>query len=954
MKRNLLVVLALVCSGVLSLALGTAANRRHGALLAHTDQTSSALPAPTSRQAGSPRRVPQTRENFDIRAGHKRSLEVPPDEITSATSRKRIQSQRQNDATRFKLQREHSAVQLRWSSLATAPSRVWSLSEPLSEPTGEDAEVAARRFLKSNDDLFRLGTDDIDRLRVARRERGEHNGVTHLTFRQQVAGIEVFEGELSVHLDRAGAVLATSGEVIPGAAKAVNLSRPSLAAAEALRLAAQEADTEIIGSPKLRKQANGADAWQSFERAASFDRDVKAKLVYFPVAADQLRLGWQFTLWMRGTADVYLMVIDAERGSLLYRHNLTCYEDNPLKPHGLAFTGESPRPNLPRNSVSPIAVDREDWPFRAAPFNGSEIFKPGDRHYDWWNGAVADSLVSNNADVALDADADNQPDLPRLKATDGNFTFPFDPAQEPASSDNRRAAQANLFYWINRYHDILYSFGFTEKAGNYQANNLGLGGAEGDPIQGDVQDGSGINNANFTTPPDGGAGRVQMYLWSGSPRLDSAFDQSVILHELTHGVSSRLIGNATGLSAMQSIGMGEGWSDYFALALLVKEGDDPAGAYPIAQYSCNNYQHGIRRYPYSTNLAVNPLTFGKIAVNSEVHAVGEIWCGALWEVRALLVGKYGFQEGQRQSLQLVVDGMKLTPRAPTFIDARNAILLADRVNNGGANQCLLWQAFAKRGLGYSAETADANDAAPVEAFDLVPWCSDTGSVRLDRENYLNGELVQITLADHNAQAPVTVEVSSSVTGDHETVTLAPEPETQGSFKGAVRLVAGGARAGDGELQASVEAGDQIVIAYDDALSSGGNVVQMRVTAAVAREKTVFEDSVEQGNQGWISNGSWGITGARSASSSHCWTDSPDGNYLNAVSTSLTSPLFDLSGLSDVTLAMAHSFLLDNGLDAAIVEYSNNDGATWSRATAFTGTQAGFAQAQIRLRGLDGQ
>ena len=72
---------------------------------------------------------------------------------------------------------------------------------------------------------------------------------------------------------------------------------------------------------------------------------------------------------------------------------------------------------------------------------------------------------------------------------------------------------------------------------------------------------------------------------------------------------------------------------------------------------------------------------------------------------------------QRQSLQLVVDGLKLTPNAPTFLDARNAIIVADRVNNGGANQCLIWQAFAKRGSGFSASTDDANDGAPVEAFD---------------------------------------------------------------------------------------------------------------------------------------------------------------------------------------------------------------------------------------------
>jgi uncharacterized protein (TIGR03437 family) len=69
---------------------------------------------------------------------------------------------------------------------------------------------------------------------------------------------------------------------------------------------------------------------------------------------------------------------------------------------------------------------------------------------------------------------------------------------------------------------------------------------------------------------------------------------------------------------------------------------------------------------------------------------------------------------------------------------------------------------------------------------------------------------------------------------------------------------------------------------------------------------------------------------------------------------LTSPLLDLTGLSEVTLTTAHSYDLENGFDFGLVEYSTDDGATWSRAQAFTGTQASFAQARIRLRGLDGQ
>src|SRR5574341_1567693 len=216
-----------------------------------------------------------------------------------------------------------------------------------------------------------------------------------------------------------------------------------------------------------------------------------------------------------------------------------------------------------------------------------------------------------------------------------------------------------------------------------------------------------------------------MYLFTtANPQLDGDLDQGLVIHELTHGLSTRLVFNSSGLSGLQSGGMGEGWSDYFGLVLLRSETDDLNGTYPAGQYVTANQARGIRRFPYSTNPQVFPLTFKDIALRNQVHAIGEIWCNTLLEMRALLIARYGFQEGQRQSIQLVVDGLKLTPRAPTFVDARNAILLADRVNNRSANQCLLWQAFAKRGLGFWASATDSSDGAPTESLDNAPYCSD--------------------------------------------------------------------------------------------------------------------------------------------------------------------------------------------------------------------------------------
>jgi len=86
----------------------------------------------------------------------------------------------------------------------------------------------------------------------------------------------------------------------------------------------------------------------------------------------------------------------------------------------------------------------------------------------------------------------------------------------PTTTTNQAVAVQNLFFHNNRIHDILYSHGFTEAAGNFQDDNFGLGGTGGDAVLAEAQDGSGTDNANFSTPRDGRNGRMQMYLWTGN------------------------------------------------------------------------------------------------------------------------------------------------------------------------------------------------------------------------------------------------------------------------------------------------------------------------------------------------------------------------------------------------------------------------------------------------------
>jgi Fungalysin metallopeptidase (M36) len=81
------------------------------------------------------------------------------------------------------------------------------------------------------------------------------------------------------------------------------------------------------------------------------------------------------------------------------------------------------------------------------------------------------------------------------------------------------------------------------------------------------------------------------------------------------------------------------------------------------------------------------------------HHAGWVWSSMLWDLH----WKLG---GEDAALQLVFDGMKIQPCVPGFVDARDAILVADELRNGGDNVCAIWQVFARRGLGAGATQGD--------------------------------------------------------------------------------------------------------------------------------------------------------------------------------------------------------------------------------------------------------
>jgi hypothetical protein len=217
---------------------------------------------------------------------------------------------------------------------------------------------------------------------------------------------------------------------------------------------------------------------------------------------------------------------------------------------------------------------------------------------------------------------------------------------------------------------------------------------------------------------------------------DGDFDNVVIAHEYGHGISTRLTGGPSNSNCLNNAEqMGEGWSDFFGLMMTMELGDTATDARGIGTYASGEpiTGGGIRNAPYCTDMTVNPFTYDDVnstANVSEPHGIGFVWCTMLWDLNWAMIDRYGFDPdlfngngGNNKTMQLVIDGLKLQPCSPGFVDGRNAILAADSILYGGANQCLIWEVFARRGLGSSANQGSSGSRSDqTEAFDLPSIC----------------------------------------------------------------------------------------------------------------------------------------------------------------------------------------------------------------------------------------
>jgi hypothetical protein len=937
----------------------------------------------TAAQAQVARSPGSTHENFDLRDPELQGKEGPAvlARFRSEASTATVQGMRTQTAS--SMLSAQAALAAKLPSLQVEKNRAGNAVEvvgtrvagewlkPASAPTHE---ATARAFLTEQAALYGLTAEQVGGLIKFSDYTNPAGNMSWVEFRQELNGIPVFQGEVRLAFSAEGALARTTGNLAAGMVATTLVTNPVLIAAQAVVSAVKSIGYALDANTFVTKTSEPGGRKQTLA-AGPFSRDISIELVYFPIEPGLARLAYSMILWE--PVDAYYILVDATDGTLLWRKNITAHQTQPAT--YVVYTGASPAPMAPSTTHPGLGIQAPGVTRNSVTLIGNE--PPNTFNNLGWLTDGVNITSGNNVDAGLDLVAPDGID-PGGEATGSPsrvFDFSYNPAplgaDSPTLASYRSGVTANLFYWANVYHDRLYLLGFTETARNFQVNNFARGGIGNDAVSAQVQDYSGVNNANFTTPPDGTPGKMQMYIFTGPvPNRDGSIDGDVFLHELTHGLSNRLHNNGSGLGTTQAGGMGEGWSDYYARCLLSQPSEDVNGVFSAGGYVtyqinpgfADNYYYGIRRFPYAVKTTVgangkphNPLTFadidtaqinitdgayppgpiGSSSPANEVHNIGEVWCMMLLEVRARMINRLGWAVGNNRALQIVTDAMKLDPINPTIIQARDSIIAADNAGYGGADVVDIRNGFATRGAGAGASVSGTSTVvesfAPAEVPGPITFSDLLGNNNGVAEP---GEDLTFTVPLTNMLA---------VTDGPVLATLGNYSTNYGSMAPGVRVV----KAFAYRVPAGTPCGTLLNIPLVISSPNGTANLTVPVRVGLPSLTTVFSQNFDAPTvppalpAGWttttsgVANTSWITVTTNTVDVANCAFSLDVPTTSDA---SLISPVIPITS-SSLQLSFSHRYSLESGYDGGVLELSVDGGAFTDILTAGgTFVQGGYS------------
>lgn len=600
------------------------------------------------------------------------------------------------------------------------------LDGTLTGATQDSDAVTARRFAETNRATFGLSQSDVAALRLDERTSLPGGGA-QLTFSQRRKGVPALDFGLRITVDDQGRVLAADGSPRPLGGVG---TEPQITAAQAYRIARDSSGDPA--DPGTATQGSGR------ARPTTFASGERASLVLYGDGA-QVRLGWRVFTQPSGSA-FYDTVVDASSGTVHSRANLVSGAE------ALVHDGAPGTPGVTQ-AFRPIDVDSVDALRNAQVHAFLDVDDQVPR-----GTSVFDPIVDEEFDVpaADDGEADDVWDF-RLRT----FDIP-----QPESSNctelircswvaglrdswerNQEQSAVQLFAFVDGFLTYLgqepISFGSADGAFGDGDRILaqamdGANRAYGQETATGLPDVNHQSNASILVLPDGSPSYLQSYLFDPtqtptSRAVSSANDPSIVYHEVAHAMIHRLVTDAQGYAAVSTAQAGaidEGLADFYALDHLVQEGKQPDEPGPDVTIGSYSDTRGFRtqpidaeddgRYTYADIGSINP------SGGPEIHYDGEIVAQTVWELR-----NHPDLSGA-QVRAIVTAALRTVPAQPSFLDLRNAILLAHE-----GDDAPLWEVFASRGMGYFASTEDSGDTQPTADFRTPPpdGAAETATIR---------------------------------------------------------------------------------------------------------------------------------------------------------------------------------------------------------------------------------
>jgi extracellular elastinolytic metalloproteinase len=307
------------------------------------------------------------------------------------------------------------------------------------------------------------------------------NGVTHAYLRQVINGLEVANGDLNINFDRNGQVI-SYGDSSFMPMGPIKLMEERITASEALKIVATKLCVTFNNDMTVQP---GDDLYPFHFVNSGVSLDPVPWRTALIQSDEGRNLSRTHNLIVRTPDHWYDIHVDSHNGEILAKYDWASNSHFDV----YAIPNIDPLLGARVNLLDPDVFAKQ-W--------GSPL---------GWNcqdtNKCFTTTVGNN--VYAQTNPSGGPSWQNNYRPDGgsslNFAFAVDFKKQP--TDYKDASTTNLFYWNNIMHDVFYAAGFDEVSGNFQENNFGKGGKGVDAVQANSQDGSGYNNANFATPPDG-------------------------------------------------------------------------------------------------------------------------------------------------------------------------------------------------------------------------------------------------------------------------------------------------------------------------------------------------------------------------------------------------------------------------------------------------------------------